>query len=90
MEPRYFPILGQLHTLRRVRFDHIPAQALQGDVVTEEVKDNLRHSLDFWFIYAYRLGVPAKLWAPLLLILMMITAIAAGRLWRVIQLARSA
>jgi len=86
--PRYFPILGQLHTLRRVRFDHIPAQALQGDVVTEEVKSNLRHSLDFWFIYAYRLGVPAKLWAPLLVILIAVTGIATWRLWRVIQLGR--
>ncbi len=81
--PRYFPILGQLHTLRRVRFDHIPAQALQGDVVTEEVKSNLRHSLDFWFIYAYRLGVPARLWAPLLVILIVVTGFAARRLWRV-------
>ncbi len=80
---RYFPILGQLHTLRRVRFDHIPAQALQGDVVTEEVKDNLRHSLDFWFIYAYRLGVPARLWAPLLVILIAITGLATRRLWTV-------
>ena len=80
---RYFPILGQLHTLRGVRFDHISAEALQGDVVTEEVKSNLRHSLDFWFIYAYRLGVPAKLWAPLLVILIAVTGIAAWRLWRV-------
>ncbi len=88
--PRYFPIFGQIHTLRRVRFDHIRAQALQGDVVTEEVKHNLRHSLDFWFIYAYRLGLPAKLWAPLLVTLISVTAIAAWRLWRVIQLGRQA
>jgi len=86
--PRYFPILGQIHTLRRVRFDHIPAQTLQGDVITSEVKNNLRHSLDFWFIYAYRLGVPAKLWAPLLVILIAVTGIAAWRLWRIIQLGR--
>ncbi len=82
--PRYFPILGQIHTLRRVRFDHISAQALQGDVVTEEVKSNLRHSLDFWFVYAYRLGVPAKLWAPLLVILIVVTGFAAWRLWIVV------
>jgi len=88
--PRYFPILGQIHTLRGVRFDHIPAQALQGGVVPEEVKSNLRHSLDFWFIYAYRLGVPAKLWAPLLVVLIVVTGIAAWRLWRVIQLGRQA
>jgi len=86
--PRYFPVLGQIHTLRRVRFDHIPVQALQEDVVTEEVKSNLRHSLDFWFIYAYRLGVPARLWGLLLLILIAVTGFAAWRLWRVIQLGR--
>jgi len=88
--PRYFPILGQIHTLRRVRFDYIAAQALPGDIVTEEVKHNLRHSLDFWFIYAYRLGVPARLWAPLLLILITVTGIAAWRLGRVIRLGRQA
>ncbi len=88
--PRYFPVLGQIHTLRGLRFDHIPAGALQGHVVSNEVKSNLRHSLDFWFIYAYRLGVPAKLWAPLLLILIATTGIAAWRLWRLIHLGRQA
>jgi len=73
-----------------VRFDHISAQALPGDVVSEEVKSNLRHSLDFWFIYAYRLGVPVKLWGPLLAVLVAAVGIATRRLWSILQLLRQA
>ena len=82
----YIPILGQVHTLERVRFDRVPLKALRGGYVARDMKMNLRHSLDFWFIYAYRLGVPAALWVPPLLLLLAATGLTARRLQR--QVAR--
>lgn len=81
--PRYFPIWGQMHTLLRVRFTNVSPETLQDSFISEAVKSALRHSLDFWFIYAYRLGLPARIWIPLLAVLL------AGAVWtgqRVVQI----
>ena len=79
--PHYSPILGQIHTLRRVSFDRVPLAALHGRRIPQEVKMDLRHSLDFWFIYAYRLGIPAAAWGPLLAALLVAAVLVARRLF---------
>jgi len=78
--PRYFPITGQIHTLQRVSFGQLPISALQEGMIPEEVKTNLRYSLDFWFVYAYRLGLPTVLWLVPLLVLVAGAVVAARRL----------
>ncbi len=85
-DPRYFPILGQVHTLQRVRFDRVPPAALSGGYVAQEVKTNIRHSLDFWWIYAYRLGVPPVVWAPLVAVLLAAAVMIGWRLRRLVRL----
>jgi hypothetical protein len=82
---RYCPILGQIHTLRRVRFERVPPEALTGGFVAEDVKMNLRHSLDFWFVYAYRLGVPGAVWLPLLTVVLAGIWLEARRLSRLMS-----
>ncbi len=84
--PRYFPILGQIHTLRRVSFDRVPLAALHGGRIPQEVKMDLRHSLDFWFIYAYRLGIPAAVWGALLAALLVAAVVVAQRLYALVKL----
>lgn len=62
--PRYCPLWGQWVLLREAKMTRIRAEA--SDVATgepsEAFKQELRTSPDFWWAYAYRLGVPA---APL-------------------------
>ncbi len=72
LSPRYCPLGGQIDSLRNVSFDAINFQAtnLQSGRPTDEFKTALRHSLDFWWVYAYRLGVPTGLIAVPLGLLM--------------------
>lgn len=60
-QPRYCPLWGQWVLLREAKLTPIRAEA--SDVATgqpsEAFKQELRTSPDFWFAYAYRLGVPA-------------------------------
>ena len=47
---------------------------------------DLRHSLDFWFIYAYRLGIPAAAWGALLAALLVAAVLVARRLYALVKL----
>lgn len=82
---RYIPILGQVRTLERVRFDRVPLSALRGGYVEQDTKMNLRHTLDFWFVYAYRVGVPAGVWVPPLALLLVGVGLAARALQRQVR-----
>lgn len=82
LDPRYWPIMGQFWTLARISFDRVPLSALTGGIVPNDVKMNLRRSLDFWFVYAHRLGLPWPLWASILALLTLATAACARNLAR--------
>jgi hypothetical protein len=86
------PYWGQIDTLRRARLDPIPLASVTGAAgpMSAEVKRYFRESLDFWFVYAYRLGVPAALWGTGCVALIVLTAGASWRLCAALADATSA
>ncbi|HEY3397411.1 MAG TPA: hypothetical protein VGM19_07070 [Armatimonadota bacterium] len=60
---RYFPPAGQLRVLAEV--ETTPLQpASGGGFVSADYKAHLRHSLDFWWFYAWRMNLPLRLVLP--------------------------
>ena len=62
---RYWPLAGQIDTLKRLETTRLSltGSGAEGGAASAEFKDHLRRSLDFWWFYAWRLGVPP--WAVL-------------------------
>jgi hypothetical protein len=81
-EWRYNPIWGQIVLLREAQLGPIEADAreLTDGQPSEAFKRELRQSPDFWFAYAYRLGLPMALVVPGILLLAAAVAILAVRL----------
>jgi hypothetical protein len=82
--PRYSPLWGQVVLLSEARADRIQAHRdeLTRGEPSEAFKRELRQSYDFWFVYAYRLGVPlAPLAAGAGLLLALVVAFGLA-LWR--------
>jgi hypothetical protein len=59
---KYWPLAGQIDTLRSVETTRLSlaGSGAEGGAASGEFKDHLRHSLDFWWFYAWRLGVPVR------------------------------
>jgi hypothetical protein len=83
---KYWPLAGQIDTLREVETTRLglAGSGAGGGAASEEFKEHLRHSLDFWWFYAWRLGVPAAALAPAVLALLALIAwsgiVLGGRL----------
>lgn len=79
---RYWPLKGQVDTLQRVEMTPLSLSnsGLQAGFISEEFKQHLRHSLDFWWFYAWRLGVPGRLILLPLLILAGLVVVSARAL----------
>lgn len=81
---RYWPLKGQVNTLLGVETSplSLSSSGLQAGSVAEEFKWHLRHSLDFWWFYAWRLGAPWPLILLPLLILVGLVVFSAQALTR--------
>jgi len=76
-EPGAFPIWGQVTSLLQTSFApiHASSRDLATGIIPQHIKSDVRRSLDFWWVYAYRLGLPrGMILTPLLLL------VAAGAL----------
>jgi hypothetical protein len=81
------PLWGQIDTLTRVSFEPMSASDLTdaGGPMDVEAKGAFRETLDFWFVYAFRLGAPALLWALPCLALVATSALASRRLYGLLR-----
>lgn len=81
---RYWPLAGQVDTLRRVETSRLTLEGsgITGGAASAEFKDRLRRSLDFWWFYAWRLGVPLGLILAGSLALLLVTGMAGWTLGR--------
>jgi hypothetical protein len=81
---RYWPLAGQVDTLRSVETTrlNLAGSGAEGGAVSEEFKQHMRESLDFWWFYAWRLGVPAGRLALPLAALLALVGLSGRRLAR--------
>lgn len=86
---RYWPLAGQIDTLRRVEVSRLglAGSGAAGGAASPEFKDHLRRSLDFWWFYAWRLGASWAVLAPalagVLAVVVGSAAVVASRIrWR--------
>lgn len=89
---RYAPLWGQVQLLSRMTLAPMDraAEQVAGGFLSEAFKAELRSTPDFWWAYAYRLGIPG----PLILSAMVLLAAGAGwsarGLWRATRAVPSA
>jgi hypothetical protein len=82
--PRYSPLWGQLVLLSEARADriHAPREEIAQGEPSEALKRQLRQSYDFWFVYAYRLGIPLPPLAAAAGLLFVLAGVLGVALWR--------
>lgn len=58
--PRFSPLKGQIETLRQVKFSKITSISSLNkvNIHDEGFKSDFQKTIDFWFIYFHRLGLP--------------------------------
>ncbi len=73
---RYWPLAGQIDTLREVESSRLglAGSGISGGAASAQFKDHLRRSLDFWWFYAWRLGVPRAAIGLGVVVLLLLTA----------------
>ncbi len=71
---RYWPLGGQVDTLRRVEMTRVGLEGsgAAGGATSAEFKERLRRSLDFWWFYAWRLGASPAVLVTMVVGLLMI------------------
>ncbi len=59
-QPAAFPLAGQVRSLLQASFKRIVVdrREVASGIIPEHIKSEVRRSLDFWWAYAYRLGLP--------------------------------
>lgn len=79
---RYSPLWGQIVLIRDMRLTPVEADAreLTNGEPSEAFKSALRQSPDFWFAYAYRLGLPMAPVVAGMVLLVVLGAVFALRL----------
>lgn len=87
LEWRYTPLLGQLRVLTEVQTTPLDVSAVReaGGLAGTGIKQAMRHSLDFWWFYAWRLGAPGGPLGTLVLLLLGAVTGAALALRRALQ-----
>ena len=85
-QPLRTPFLGALRTARELRWYRLDVNQIMAAAARpgEDLKTEMRATLDLWPVYAYRLGLPPALW----LIWALQLALAAALFLRLVQTAR--